>query len=400
MDHTEDSPPSGGRDGRAAWDSAGSERTTGTDELGTDVSAPKANLPRGAGGDEFKKDSDIEIVRDIIVPTEYDPPELPNSISASSKEAHGGGRFAVTPATPASLGETDDYSSGLDVGRAGEVRALTEKQQAVTQFRYSADNGDGWSGNDSIRPGSRIAEQDKVPALGDVPALGRLFEADDLQKAAQPVAGAKGGVKSEGFDGFTDYGAPISEAAPSDDGIRKSLLSQIDAAWGLALPKEQANKVETMDVDLFFDTSELMDSDKQTDGVEYEIHTGYSSEYLFKGRDLDGERSRLSRENHDREDKLEELAIHVEEPKPVPELVDIMEEIAASEDPYSTFSLNISDASFLVAQAALEKGEQPDPAPVEDSVLWSIPRRRRLRHDVRRPQLGLCHRSAHLESRL
>ena len=51
-------------------------------------------------------------------------------------------------------------------------------------------------------------------------------------------------------------------------------------------------------------------------------------------------------------------------PAPVNPL-DSMEEIVASEDPYSTFSLNISDASFQVAQAALAKGEQPDPAGIK-----------------------------------
>lgn len=38
-----------------------------------------------------------------------------------------------------------------------------------------------------------------------------------------------------------------------------------------------------------------------------------------------------------------------------------MEEIAAAENPFSTFSLNISDASFQLAKAAIGKGERPDP---------------------------------------
>ncbi len=49
-------------------------------------------------------------------------------------------------------------------------------------------------------------------------------------------------------------------------------------------------------------------------------------------------------------------------PAPAPVIV---EEIAAAEDPYSTFSLNISDASFQIAQAALAKGERPDPAGIK-----------------------------------
>lgn len=49
------------------------------------------------------------------------------------------------------------------------------------------------------------------------------------------------------------------------------------------------------------------------------------------------------------------------EPAPVP----VTDEIPTSEEPFSTFSLNISDASFQVAQAALAKGERPDPAGVK-----------------------------------
>lgn len=52
------------------------------------------------------------------------------------------------------------------------------------------------------------------------------------------------------------------------------------------------------------------------------------------------------------------------EPKPVVP-VDAGEETSAAQEPYSTFSLNISDASFRIAQAALAKGEQPDPAGIQ-----------------------------------
>lgn len=41
------------------------------------------------------------------------------------------------------------------------------------------------------------------------------------------------------------------------------------------------------------------------------------------------------------------------------------DEIIAAEQPYSTFSLNINDASFRVAQAALARGEMPDPAGIK-----------------------------------
>jgi secreted protein with Ig-like and vWFA domain len=63
--------------------------------------------------------------------------------------------------------------------------------------------------------------------------------------------------------------------------------------------------------------------------------------------------------------KLMGASIKPKPEPPKPDLAKLMEEIAASEEPYSTFSLNISDASFRIAQAAMDKGERPDPAGVK-----------------------------------
>ncbi|RYD23459.1 MAG: DUF3520 domain-containing protein [Verrucomicrobiaceae bacterium] len=50
---------------------------------------------------------------------------------------------------------------------------------------------------------------------------------------------------------------------------------------------------------------------------------------------------------------------------------DLAAEIPAAENPYSTFSLNISDASFKVARAAIEKGERPDPAAIKPEQFYN-----------------------------
>jgi Mg-chelatase subunit ChlD len=57
------------------------------------------------------------------------------------------------------------------------------------------------------------------------------------------------------------------------------------------------------------------------------------------------------------------------EPAPAP--ADLIEEIPAVENPYSTFSLNISDASFQLAKAALGNGERPDPASIKTEQFYN-----------------------------
>ena len=78
-------------------------------------------------------------------------------------------------------------------------------------------------------------------------------------------------------------------------------------------------------------------------------------------------------------DALEKMKKNLQEsdaPLPAPEkpkldLTKLIEEVAATEEPYSTFSLNISDASFKVAQAALARGERPDPAGIKEEQFYN-----------------------------
>jgi len=46
-------------------------------------------------------------------------------------------------------------------------------------------------------------------------------------------------------------------------------------------------------------------------------------------------------------------------------VADVASEITAADAPYSTFSLSISDASFKMAQAALARGERPEPSSIK-----------------------------------
>jgi Mg-chelatase subunit ChlD len=52
-------------------------------------------------------------------------------------------------------------------------------------------------------------------------------------------------------------------------------------------------------------------------------------------------------------------------------LSDLANEIPAAETPYSTFSLNISDASFQLAKAALARGERPIPASIKPEQFYN-----------------------------
>ena len=172
----------------------------------------------------------IEIVREFIYPTEYEPPELPQSTGSSfgggsilgglGGGGGGGGSFPVTPATPTAfetrntgvtleieptIGENDfvidlrfvpeivefegfiNYGSPIQTssidGLGNPVtNVLTENRIEMPVFSARRVNTaltiyDGYT----VAVGGLMREdvqnvEDKVPILGDIPIIGRLFQ--------------------------------------------------------------------------------------------------------------------------------------------------------------------------------------------------------------------------------
>jgi general secretion pathway protein D len=185
---------------------------------GVDIMAQPSTVTRSGQA------SSVAIVREFIYPSEYEPPELPNSVGET-----GGATSPVTPATPTAFEKKDvgitlevlpvadaakryvdvtinpsfiDFDgfvnygspinstvSGLLGTEAVEITPNTilmpvfSSQKAATQLTVA----DGAT----IAIGGLMGESiqivdDKVPVLGDIPWVGRLF----ASKAKQPVSTA------------------------------------------------------------------------------------------------------------------------------------------------------------------------------------------------------------------
>lgn len=165
----------------------------------------------------------IEVIREFIYPTEYDPPEIPNQFGSIGTTTAGGtssgGGFPVTPATPTAFetrntGVTlevdpvlgaDEFT--IDLNLAPEVVEFDGFINYGSPIQTTAVNALGfvvpvtitenriempifntrkvttqvtiWDGQ-TVALGGLIREdiqdvEDKVPFLGDLPAIGRLF---------------------------------------------------------------------------------------------------------------------------------------------------------------------------------------------------------------------------------
>jgi general secretion pathway protein D len=169
----------------------------------------------------------IEIIREFIYPTEYEPPELPNSVGATGGSGSivgglggGSGMFPVTPATPTAfetrntgvtleieptIGENDfvidlrfvpeivEFEGFINYGSpiqspsttfAGVPVTVTITENRIEMPVFSSRRVntaltiyDGYT----VAVGGLMREdvqnvEDKVPILGDIPWIGRLFQ--------------------------------------------------------------------------------------------------------------------------------------------------------------------------------------------------------------------------------
>ncbi len=180
----------------------------------------------------------IKIVEEFIYPTEYEPPELPNSVSSVGTidlvtgVITGGSStgFPVTPATPTAFETRDlgitleilpvadanrryvdltlnpvitdfdgfvNYGTPINTNSAGVfgpvVQTLSENAILMPVFSVKRVNT-----NVVVADGSTIViggllkdeiqdVQDKTPILGDIPVVGRLFQSDAREHTSTAI---------------------------------------------------------------------------------------------------------------------------------------------------------------------------------------------------------------------
>ena len=260
------------------------DQKKGTDLLSAPSVTTRSGLP-----------AKIEIIREFIYPTEYDPPELPNQVGSNYGGGGGGGdilpgglgqvsSFPVTPATPTAFemkpvgvsmevdptvsptGFTIDLNLSPEVvefegfinygnpitspaidalGRPTQV-VITENRIEMPVFstRRVKTQVTVWDGQ-TVAIGGLIREdvqdiEDKVPLLGDLPLIGRLFKTvssdhykrnlmifvtarlidpsgkpvQEVRTALPPLGGEAGDVAAPPSMGESPLNTPLMEGAP------------------------------------------------------------------------------------------------------------------------------------------------------------------------------------------
>jgi len=213
----------------------------------------------------------VEVIREFIYPTEYEPPQIPTTVGSQGSSFGGGGsagQAPVTPATPTAfqtrntgvtleieptIGENDfmidlrfipeivefegfvNYGSPIQAPSTDAlgnpvVTILTENRIEMPVFSTRRVNTqltiyDGYT----VAVGGLMREDvqnvdDKVPILGDIPFIGRLFQtkAENRIKSnlivfvtAQIIDATGRPLRGVDATPSTPTSAPTSEAAPT-----------------------------------------------------------------------------------------------------------------------------------------------------------------------------------------
>ena len=330
---------------------------------------------KGAALSSSENAPKLEIVREFQYPTEYEPPVIPDSDSAA----------AAVPKTPlASMSWTSQDEGGKAEVSAPLLKAMREQEEKVEERRkvlatIVRTKGIIHKGNDSFYgkngvdedQGAKNAlqayhqlEQEKIQLESQLKSL-QKYDSEQLMVYASGLDLPDNAV-SKLYPKYVEtkrqLEAEKANGLGNDHPSVKAKLEQTEAAKR-QIDESVANLKATLNAQLDLTTNRLKTVEAMKNETRDEaIKRGLNAQdYADAKREFETEQALLQQM------KLKFLGAPAKTKPAAPkvDLTKLMEEISATEDPYSTFSLNISDASFQIAQAALAKGEQPDPAGIK-----------------------------------
>jgi Mg-chelatase subunit ChlD len=424
--------------------------------------------------------STIEVIREFDTPTEYEPPELPNAlgnnVNGRERESTAGSDDPFAPHEGLAAGgegggrgmqiDGDPFAASEPQGSVitdSKAKVFASQSASAAAVDVPADPfSDGnqpeaaalrYRGAPAKEEATRLAEGERVPTLGEIPQLGRLFQekpsapAAPASESAPVIPGAQRGValekhvmgyaknleggeaasalgdaplidsskesvhfngrnfnmqQAEGYyelgklnDAKKSYEQALREnaydkearkglekvaIAESDyyrsayDHTRAQLLTDVDKAWELAIPAEKSKAVDPLVSEL----SPASDPSSLAKDADKDSYAWWSGDENQKAKTTSGPPVTIAG-NKATADKDIRQEVDEEQTKALEELEDIkgflskpnlkaysaqkapltLPEIFASQEPYSTFSLRVSDNAFRIAQAAMAQNQRP-----------------------------------------
>lgn len=290
----------------------------------------------------------------------------------------GAGEISEQPQVLSDLAKTEQTrrQSQVELADAGKKQGMQESDAALREKH--AQNVD------SVRRGLYTAEGNFN--LGKFEDAKREYEnvlrVDPNNSAARRGMERVASAKSDYYRAAYDH-------------TRAELLAEVDKAWELATPPDEAIGKDSKPADTNMPLAKDADVPDLATWAGAEIkaarqlgltadQTVWGTSFAYSGKVHDDEALSLYGEAGSEESSpelysynfrtLDEAVkgdVSLPEKASQPTLTDLIGETLAKDDPYSTFSLNISDASFRVAKAALDRGDRPAPDGIKPEQFYN-----------------------------
>lgn len=265
-------------------------------------------------------------------------------------------------------GNGDDFGEGWG-GQAGGSAMGGFQRDVVKDSAANVPTVN--SGKESVAFNTRSAPMDKKSNAAEAQyELGKL---DDAKRAFEQV------LRDNPYDQDARRGMEKVAAAQTDyyraayDQTRAKLMMEVDEAWDLAVPDEAAagkgarenapgtrlREDAIIAGKMEFQRTGLADADNALAKVKEQNLEG-EKQLSMQG----GELKNLEKTDGQNADALALAAtrgLQANAPMPKPQAVapPLSQEITTNEEPYSTFSLRVSDNAFRIAQAAMSQNQRP-----------------------------------------
>ncbi len=249
-------------------------------------------------------------------------------------------------------------------------RAELGNQEPMPSLASGEGGGGGRGSNkQSIQAneGQNAAEknlaEEKPATTAAMPVLDRRFDEKAKDNGREDESQAMSGDKPREWIYPAEHEPPDVNQAKSGAGKPSRGLARVDAAKANfdRAGYDQTRAELLMDVDEARELSVSNEADGKSDTKSDSNKVKGNGALAKDPSNIVADSSTLSEKTKEIDKAIRAQEEKVEEHRRLQDT----EEIPTTEDPYSTFSLNVSDASFKIAQAALAKGERPDPAGVK-----------------------------------
>lgn len=285
------------------------------------------------------------------------------------------------------FGDGDRFGGGFAAGKFRGNNAYLGQQAAATYEQAERSNREMSKGkiaaiDDSIRTNPALTSQQ----THDVDEVRRkLYTAQgnfDLGKYDDAKNAYEDALRIDPYNSDARLGMQKIASATTDyyraayDHTRSELLMQVDQAWELSVPADPVQESDPFAAPGAVG-KDLPDS--EFDGfVKYGEPIARTQDRI----DFTTKHVEITQENSDligyawmpgltEQGATQTLNNPLTGILSKEKLVELSQEIATAQEPFSTFSLNISDASFQIARTAIDKGERPDPASIKPEQFYN-----------------------------